>query len=227
VHPSEGITMNTTVNRVRSGAVGLALAGLLFVFYEAAAPRRDETTLDGAEAWTSAAWAAAHLAAVLGLILIPLAWGALRRHLDGTRAEPAAYRATLLGAVGSGLTITYYGAETYGLKAIGERALADGDASLTEVGEAFRMDPTALTIFLIGLALVAVAAVLAAAAVWRSTTMHRWSAVPMAVAMVTFVPHFFLPHPARIAWGALVTLGALWIAVELWRAAAKAPETAS
>jgi hypothetical protein len=85
------------------------------------------------------------------------------------------------------------------------------------------MDPTALGVFVAGLALIAVAAVLAAVAVWRSGTLHKWSAVPLAALLVTMLPQYFLPHSARIAWGALVAVAALWLAAEMWRAAAKRP----
>lgn len=220
--------MNRHQSRTRLGAIAIALAGVLFVLYEALAPRVDQTTLEGAASWASAGWAVAHIAAIIGLILIPMAWSALRNHLDaagGGKPERTAFLAALLGYAGSGLTISYYGAETYGLKAIGEHATAVGDASLTSIGEDFRMDPTAATIFVVGLALIAAAATLAAIAVWRSGTMHRWSAVPMAVAMALYLPQFFVPHPLRIAWGAAVTAGALWIARELWRAARTGPET--
>jgi hypothetical protein len=209
--------------RARMGAIAFALAGVLFVIYEAAAPRLDQTTLEGAESWTSAGWAIAHIAAIVGLILIPLGYGALRGYLEGTRNEKTAFMAATIGYIGSALTISYYGAEVYGLKAIGERAVEDGDATMAEVGEAFRMDPTALSVFVIGLALIAVAAVLAAVAVWRSGTLQKWSAVPLAALLVTMLPQYFLPHGARIAWGALVTVAALWIAAELWRASTKQP----
>ncbi|RRR97501.1 hypothetical protein [Glycomyces terrestris] len=210
-------------SRTRSGAIAFALAGVLFVVYEAVAPREDQTTLAGAESWTSAGWAAAHVAAILGLILIPLAYGSLRAHLEGTRHERTAFLAATTGYIGSALTISYYGAEVYGLKAIGERAVADADPTMTEVADAFRFDPVAMAVFATGLALVAVAAVLAAVAVWRSGTLNRWSGVPLAALMVTYLPQFFLPHAGRIAWGAMVTAAALWLAAEMWRAASKAP----
>ncbi|MFG3339340.1 hypothetical protein [Glycomyces sp. NPDC048151] len=209
--------------RARMGALAFALAGVLFVIYEAAAPRLDQTTLEGAESWTSAGWSIAHIAAIVGLILIPLGYGALRGHLEGTRNEKTAFMAATIGYIGSALTISYYGAEVYGLKAIGQRAVEDGDATLTEVGEAFRMDPTALGVFVTGLALIAIAAVLAAVAVWRSGTLNKWSAVPLAALLVTMLPQYFFPHAGRIAWGALVTVAALWLAAEMWRAAAKRP----
>lgn len=209
--------------RARMGALAFALAGVLFVIYEAAAPRLDQTTLEGAESWTSAGWTVAHLAAIVGLILIPLGYGALRGHLEGTPNEKTAFMAATIGYIGSALTISYYGAEVYGLKAIGERAVADGDATLTEVGDAFRYDPTAMTVFAIGLALIAVAAVLAAVAVWRSGTLRKWSGVPLAALLVTMLPQYFLPHAGRIAWGALVAVAALWLAFEMWKAGSRKP----
>jgi hypothetical protein len=210
------------------GAIAFALAGVLFVVYEAAAPRLDQSTLAGAESWTTAGWALAHIAAIVGLILIPLGYGALRavvqvHSLEDTRNEKTAFMAATIGYIGSALTISYYGAEVYGLKAIGQRAAEEGDATMAEVGNAFRYDPTAMTVFLIGLVLIAVAAVLAAVAVWRSGVLNRWSAVPLAALLVTMLPQYFLPHAGRIAWGALVTVAALWLAAELWKASSKTP----
>ncbi|THV32197.1 hypothetical protein [Glycomyces paridis] len=207
--------------RARMGAFAFGLAGLLFALYEAAAPRADQTTLEGAESWTSVGWSVAHVAAIVALILVPLGYGALRGFFEGTRNEKTAFLAATVGYIGSALTISYYGAEVYGLKAIGARAVADGDASLTEVGDAFRYDATAMTVFAIGLALIAVAAVLAAVAVWRSGVLNRWSAVPLAALLVAMLPQYFLPHAGRIAWGALVAVAALWLAAELWRAAGR------
>ena len=209
--------------RIRMGAVAFAIAGILFAVYEIVAPRADESTLDRAAAWASAGWSIAHISAIVGLILIPLGYGAIRGYLDGTPQEETAHLATVIGSIGSGLTISYYGAEVYGLKAIGQRAVADGDDSLTDVGNDFRLDPTAMTIFLIGLVFVAVAAVLVAIAAWRSGSLPRWSAVPLAALLVTMLPQFFLPHAGRIVWGVLVAFAALWLAAALWRASSVRP----
>ncbi|MFE1591379.1 hypothetical protein [Nocardia sp. NPDC058705] len=211
--------------RVRSGALAFAFAGVLFLIYEVAAPRvTDQTSLEAAESWASAGWAVAHLAAIVGLILIPLGYGALRRYFEGTRNENSAALAATIGYIGSALTISYYGAEVYGLKAIGQRAVTDNDATMAEVGNAFRNDSTAVSVFVIGLALIAVAAVLAAMAVWRSGTLHRWSGVPLAALLVTMLPQYFLPHAGRIVWGALVAVAALWLAMQMWKADAGAPQ---
>lgn len=131
--------------RIQMGAVAFGLAGVLFAVYETVAPRADETTLGGAAAWASAGWSVAHISAIVSLILIPLGYGAIRGFLDGTPQEGTACLAAIIGYIGSGLTISYYGAEVYGLKAIGERAVTDGDPSLTDVGNDFRLDPTEMT----------------------------------------------------------------------------------
>ncbi|MGY0385436.1 hypothetical protein ACWZJV_00615 [Nocardioides sp. WG-D5] len=75
-----------------------------------------------------------------------------------------------------------------------------------------------MTVFAIGLLLIAVAAVLVAIAVWRSGSLPRWSAVPLAALLVTMLPQYFLPHALRIAWGGLVAAAALWLGLALWRA---------
>lgn len=54
--------------RVRAAAVALAVAGILFVLYPALRPYTDETTLDGARAFTSTAWVASHVMGMLGFI---------------------------------------------------------------------------------------------------------------------------------------------------------------
>ena len=213
------VSHTSSDQRTRLGAIAFVIAGVLFAVYEAAAPRTDQTTLDGAASWTSAGWSVAHISAIVGLILIPLGYGAIRGFLEGTAHERTAFLAATIGYIGSGLTISYYGAEVYGLKAIGQRAVADGDASLTDVGNDFRLDPTAMTVFAIGLLLIAIAAVLAAIAVWRSDSLPRWSAVPLAALLVTMLPQYFLPHALRIVWGVLVAAAALWLASALWRAA--------
>ncbi|MGW4124875.1 hypothetical protein [Nocardia sp. NPDC004711] len=212
---SRGLVVPVHESRARIGAWGLALAGVLFLVYEIVAPRTAEDTLEGAAAWASPGWSIGHVAAIVGLVLIPLGWDALRNSLADNTTERLAYLATTLGFIGSALSISYYGAEVYGLRAIGARAVADGDASLMTIGQDFRMSPIALTIFALGLILIAAAAILAAVAIWRSGTLRRWSGVPLATAMVLYFPHFLLPHTARIGWGALVAVGAVWIAVEL------------
>src|ERR671936_2201385 len=104
--------MSTSRTRSRSGALALAIAGVLFILYPAVRPWQDESTVDGAtKAMSSSAWGAAHLFAMLGFILVALGLLAMWNAVSSTRAERLAFAAVVTGWIGVGLTLPYYGAE--------------------------------------------------------------------------------------------------------------------
>jgi hypothetical protein len=210
--------MPDNANRIRAGAVALALAGLLFVAYVAVRPWHDENTTAGAtHSMSSNAWVAAHFFAMVGFILLPLGLLALRTAVASTRAEPAALVAAVLGWIGAGLTLPYYGAEDFGLHAI---AGPHGHGvDLLPLVKAVRYQPLAITIFGIGLILIAVSAIVAAVAVWRSGVLPQWSAVVFAIGFALYLPQFFGPPAVRVGHGVLVAVGSLLLAATLWRAA--------
>ena len=109
----------------------------------------------------------------------------------------------------------FYGGEAFGLHAIGQEALRQHSSSLVGLATSVRSGPQ-LVMFLLGLLLVAVAAIMAAMAIWRSGVFRRWSGVPFAIAFALYIPQFFGTQPIRVAHGLLVTIGCCWIAVELW-----------
>ena len=106
--------------RTRWGAGALAVTGVLFVLYPAVRPYSDEKSLAGARAFASNAWIAAHLFAVAGFILLTLGLLTLRTALAGTPGQRPAAVAVVLTWIGVGLTLPYYGAEVFGLYAIGQ-----------------------------------------------------------------------------------------------------------
>ena len=69
--------------------------------------------------------------------------------------------------------------------------------------------------FVVGLLLLAIGAILVAIAVWRSGTLSRWSGIPFALGFVLYLPQFFGTQPIRVAHGLLVALGCLWVALSL------------
>ncbi len=165
-------------------------------------PWHDESTVDGAvRSMSSNAWVAAHFFAMLGFILVPVALTALRSKW------PA-----ILFWIGAGLVLPYYGAEDFGLHAI-----ARNGTDVLKLVEAVRYQPLAMTIFGVGLLLIAVAGVWTAVAVWRDRNLPRWSASLFGLGFALFLPQFYTPAPVRIAHGALVALGCLWLAAALWR----------
>jgi hypothetical protein len=218
--------MTTTSSRIRAGAIALAVAGVLFLAYPAVRPWHDESTVDGAAAsMGSTAWVAAHFFAMAGFILLPLGLLALTAALDSSRMQQLAFTATVLTWIGAGLTLPYYGAEDFGLHAI---AGPKGDRShLLALVDAVRYQPLAMTIFGLGLVLLAVGAVLVAVAVWRSGTLPRWSGIGYAAGFGLFLPQFFGGAAVRIGHGAITAAGAIILAAALWSSATKRREVAT
>ncbi len=204
--------------RTRAGALAVAAAGLLFVLYPATRPWSDETTLAGATvAMSSGAWVASHLFAMIGFILLPLGLLTLPEALRHGRGGQLALVAAVTAWIGAGLTLPYYGAEDFGLHAIATH-VADGQhIDLLALAETVRYQPVAVTTFALGLLALAVGAVLAAVAIWRSGVLPRYSGIPLAVGFALFLPQFFTPAAVRITHGVLVGIGCAWVAITLWR----------
>ncbi|MEV4066307.1 hypothetical protein [Nonomuraea dietziae] len=186
-----------------------AMTGLLFLVYPAVRPSGDD-----AVAISSTAWVLGHLAAMIGFVLLGLAALGVHQLLK----DRLSLRAAVVTWIGAGLTLPYYGAEDFGLNVIAERALRDGTPELMELAGEFRYDALAATMFAIGLGLLGIGAIMTAVAVWRSGTVSRWSAVPLAVGFALFIPQFFAPlYGLRVAHGALIAIGGLWLAFALAR----------
>jgi hypothetical protein len=200
----------------RSWGVGaLMLAAVAFVAYPAVRPWEDESTQDGAlRAMSSTAWVASHFFAMLGFILVALGVLALRDALAGTRSAGLAGLAVVVTWIGSGLTLTYYGAEDFGLSAVA-RVTAEGTPIDLVAFKELRFGALAMTAFGVGLMLLAVGGVLAAIAVWRSGTMARASGVVFAIGYLLFLPQFFTPPAVRIAHGIVLGVGLVWLAIAL------------
>lgn len=201
--------------RVRAAAVALAVAGILFVLYPAVRPYTDETTLDGARAFTSTAWVASHVMGMLGFI--GLAIGLLGVHLAQQAARPGrrSFLALLLTWTGAGLILTYSGAEVYGLRVIGQYALNANDPGLLDLAHQVRFGP-GMVLFGAGLVLLAAGGILTAITVWRDRGLVAWGGVLTGIAVALYLPQFFGPPPVRMAHGVLLAVGCLWLAMGLW-----------
>jgi hypothetical protein len=200
--------------RIKLGAGALVFAGLMFLLYPAVRPWHDESTVAGARtSMSSNAWVAAHFFGMLGFIAVPL--GLLALH--GVLNSRLSFWTLITAWIGAGLTLPYYGAEDFGLHALARSQTPD----LLDVIDRVRYQPVAVTIFGLGLVLLAVAGVLAALAVWRSGVLQPAAGVLFAVGFVLFLPQFYLPAGARIAHGVIVAAGCTWLAITLWRSSAR------
>jgi hypothetical protein len=203
--------------RVRLGALALAVAGVLFVLYPAIRPYSDEMSLQGAAAFASNAWIVAHVLAMLGFVLVGLGLLALYRTLRDTPAEGLALLTLVASWIGIGLTLPYYGAEAFGLHALGQEAIRQDSAAMLVLADDVRYGP-GIYLFGAGLLLLGIGAILAAVAVWRSGALPRWSGILFGLAFALYIPQFFTSPPIRVAHGLLVTAGCVWLAFSIWHA---------
>lgn len=197
--------------RLRLTALGFVLAGLLFVLYPAIRPFSDESSLQGAAAFASNSWVIAHSFGIGGFVLLELGLFGLYLRLQATRAEQPAIVGLVLSWIGIGLTLPFYGAEVFGLHAIGLEALKQNSPALVSLASSVRGQP-GIWFLLWGLALLAVGIVVLTIAIWRSGVMPRWTGVPLAAGFALYIPQFTAPQSLRVAHGLLVTVGCALVA---------------
>ena len=147
---------------------------------------------------------------VLGLL-------AMYRTLRDTPAEGLAFLALVATWIGIGVTLPYYGAEAFGLHVLGQEALRQQSAAILGLANDIRYGP-GIYLFGAGLLLLGIGAVLAAAAVWRSGALPKWSGILFGLAFALYIPQFFASPPLRMAHGLLVTAGCVWLAISIWQA---------
>ncbi|MDI9936653.1 hypothetical protein R1X32_37780 [Rhodococcus opacus] len=211
---SDRIESRTGVARICAAAL-FALAGVLFVVYPVVRPYAAGGAPDGRAEFASPWWLIAHLAAVGGFIAFGLALVALSGLLNGTGGERAAVVAVAASWIGTGLTLPYYGAETFALHALGGSGLDEG--AVTTLAESVRMGAAQATLFAAGLLLVAVGASAAAVAIARSRLLAGWAGIPMAVGFALFIPQFYVDAPLRIGHGVLIGFGCAVVALGVLR----------
>jgi hypothetical protein len=191
-------------------------SGLFFVLYPALRPFSSEVGLDGARAFGSSRWVAAHTLGILGFILLALGSLGIYLLLRGAVTEQRALRALILTWVGVGLTLPYYGAEVFGLHAVGQRAIAQHNPAMVKpLAYDIRWE-AGIWFIIIGLLLLAIGAIMLATAVWRSGSLHRWAGVPLAAGLALYIPQFTGPQAIRIAHGLLMFAGCAWLGWSLF-----------
>jgi hypothetical protein len=211
-----GALASSNTARVRLAALSLVVAGILFVLYPAIRPFSDEASLQGAAAFASPAWIAAHVMAILGFILMTLALFGLYLTLQATTAERSALWGLVLSWIGVGLTLPFYGAEVFGLHAIGQAALSQNEAAVLDLANQVRFGP-GFYMIIAGLLLLAAGGIVIAIAIWKSDRLPKWSGIPFALGFLLYIPQFAASQPIRVAHGLLIAAGCLWIAVGMWQ----------
>jgi hypothetical protein len=148
---------------------------------------------------------------MVAFVLLGLGLLGLYIRLQQTKMEGLTIQALVLVWIGIGLTLPYYGAETFGLHAIGQEALKENNPALLSLANSIRLHE-GLVFFLPGLVLLAVGTVLFAIANLRSNSLIKWSGIPLAVGFVLYLPQFFGPQSIRVTHGVLIMIACLLIA---------------
>ncbi|SDS51468.1 hypothetical protein [Microlunatus soli] len=190
----------------------LIIAAVAFAAYPMLRGSGSEVGLAGARLYARPAWLLAHLLGMIGFVTMAVGLG---------RQDRLAGRLALTGAI---LVLPYYGAEAFGLHALGLVALATGDPGMIAAADTFRYHPAAITVFAAGLLLLAGCGVRLLIMIRRPGSMPvRVGLVVTGVALIGYLPQFFTPIEFRIGHGILLGVGLVLLAV----AALRRTDTAS
>jgi hypothetical protein len=199
----------------------LVLAAVCFAAYPMLRGYGDESGMQGADLYARDAWLVAHLLGMAGFVLVGY----------GLRVVDAfAHRWALAGAF---LVLPYYGAEAFGLHALGQRIVETGHADMTEAADVFRYNPMAISMFALGWAAWFVVGVRLLVLARESIGGQRVALALTGLALVTYLPQFFLSPTGRVSHGVVLALGLLTLAAAVavrearTRESVDAPSTSS
>ena len=210
-------------------AMPAASAGILMATYLLLRPYGDAdsaTSPEAAAAYASQWWVVAHLAGSLALVQV----GRLGLRIDDLLGTTTTFAARWTGLAGAVLVLPIYGAETFGLHAVGRAGLADATA-MTLVGGVRGQDhPAGMTLFALGLLLVTVSGVCTALAWQRAVRSGRWTAPawaawPLGIGAALVLPPFYLPPTGRMGFGVAFAVAAVVLAVAALRDGRGRPPT--
>lgn len=199
----------------------LTTSGVLMAAYLLLRPYGDQAggAAQAAEAMASPWWVVAHVCGMLALVQFARAALRLSDLTDGLASLVTRWS----GLAGVVLVLPYYGAETFALHVIARRYDATGDDSLLPLIDLVREQPVAMTMFGLGLLLLAVSGVSFALA-WQGSEFGvrlgrgRWAAWPLGLLVAVFLPQFYLPAAGRMAYGVVFFAAAVGLALAARRA---------
>ena len=208
--------------RMRFGSLALGLSALLLTAFPLVRPFfrmnpvEPAETLAGASAViVSTSWLVAHLLCTLAFILLLYGVIILYAALASSSIERRAFWAMVFSLAGIALILPMLGVETYMLPVLGKLYLAGQSGIFPAIDLIYR--GWAVAVFLLGLLLLAIGAVMFAVAIWRGRTLPRSAAILFAAGLVLWFPPF--PEAFRIADGFVIGVGGLWLAASLWQRA--------
>jgi hypothetical protein len=198
VRPTTSVT--ATARNVPLQIAALIAAGLAFAIYPILRGSAVETGFSAAELYARPAWLLAHCLGMAGFIASSWALLSVDR-----LAGRLAFGGTLL-------VLPYYGAEAFGLNAIGRLAIETNDPSGVAAADMFRFQPVAMTAFAAGLLLLAAAGVRLLFLLRHRPALLRVGLAVTGLGLLTYLPQFFVPIEGRIIHGIVLGIGLVLLA---------------
>ncbi len=200
-------------------AASFLAAGICFVLFPLIRPFFNESQAEFAGRFASNSWIIAHTFGMGGFLFFSLGVLGIYFLLMRSKVESLAFWTLILTWIGTGLTLPFFGAETFALPVIGNEALRQQSDLPLQLINAVRFGPGIIFI-LLGLLLIGVAAIFLSRVIWTSQIVSRWSGILLAIGLVIFMPilqgdPFF--RSIRIVDGFLIFLGCVWIAIDLMK----------
>jgi hypothetical protein len=188
------------ITRTTRAAAALGLSGVAFIAYPILRGSAVETGLSGAALYARTAWVLAHVLGMLGFVLLAVGLPVIDE------------RAGRWATWGAFAVLPYYGAEAFGLHALGVRVLQTGHADMIVAADMFRYQPVAIAVFALGWVAFGAVGVRLLLVARRSRAALRIGLVLAGLALLTYLPQFFLPSAGRIGHGLVLGIGLLVIA---------------
>ncbi len=204
-------------SRARLAAFALTLSGICFVLFPVIRPFFDESSIAGGSQFASARWVIAHTFGMAGFILLSLGLLGTYVRLQGAGVGRLALLSLVLGWIGTGLALPFFGAEALSLQVIGRTAVQQNSLSVLAMVNEVRFGPGILFIGS-GLILIAVATILLAVAAGKSRALPRWAAILVAAGFVVYIPQLQgapVFQPIRIVVALVIAGGCLGLAAGL------------
>jgi hypothetical protein len=198
VRPTTSVT--ATARNVPLQIAALIAAGLAFAIYPILRGSAVETGFSAAELYARPAWLLAHCLGMAGFIASSWALLSVDR-----LAGRLAFGGTLL-------VLPYYGAEAFGLNAIGRLAIETNDPSGVAAADMFRFQPVAMTAFAAGLLLLAAAGVRLLFLLRHRPALLRVGLAVTGLGLLTYLPQLFVPIEGRIIHGIVLGIGLVLLA---------------
>lgn len=201
------------MSRPLAPAAGLFVAAVAFATYPALRPYGPESGPAGAEDFASTAWLASHILGMLGFVTLALVMrSAAHRSPWPWTGRPVREAETRMW-LATVLLLPYYGAEAYGLNAVGRYATEQQAAGVLEIADAFRFAPWEVGTFTAGLLLLVLVGGRLSHGMWHTGRIGRTGGLLTGVGLATYLPQFFGTPGLRVTHGAALGLGLILMAL--------------